>query len=94
MNLPAKMGYEGAQTRWDDVMFSHVNSTNVVHDVVCNLDHSLPLIPALTLNREVSYRGIGITCMHMRSYSKMSAGTMALNRKFELYLTSLTSISQ
>lgn len=36
MSLPATMGFPGAQTRWDDLMFAHINSTNVVHDVVCN----------------------------------------------------------
>jgi hypothetical protein len=35
MFLPAKMGFPGAQTRWDDLQFAHINSTNVVHDVVC-----------------------------------------------------------
>lgn len=34
MSLPATMGFPGAQTRWDDLMFAHINSTNVVHDVV------------------------------------------------------------
>jgi tyrosinase len=33
MALPATMGFPGAQTRWNDLMFAHVNSTNVVHDV-------------------------------------------------------------
>jgi hypothetical protein len=34
MSLPAKMGFPGAVTRWDDLQFAHINSTNVVHDVV------------------------------------------------------------
>jgi tyrosinase len=34
MSLPAKMGFSGAQTRWDELQFAHINSTNVVHDVV------------------------------------------------------------
>lgn len=33
-NLPAKEGYPGAVNRFDDLHFSHINSTNVVHDVV------------------------------------------------------------
>lgn len=38
MSLPATMGFPGAQTRWDDLMFAHTNSTNVVHDVVCQFN--------------------------------------------------------
>ncbi|KAH8670203.1 hypothetical protein BGZ60DRAFT_527687 [Tricladium varicosporioides] len=60
MSLPAKMGFPGAQTRWDDLMFAHINSTNVVHDVGGFLPwHRLYMHTHLTmLKEECNYTGV------------------------------------
>lgn len=60
MNLPAKAGFPGAQTRWDDLQFAHINSTNVVHDVGGFLPwHRLYMYTHLTLlQTECNYTGV------------------------------------
>lgn len=41
MSKPAKQGYPGAITRWDDLQYAHIQLTNVVHDVVSSTRHGL-----------------------------------------------------
>ncbi|KAH7308450.1 hypothetical protein B0I35DRAFT_360478 [Stachybotrys elegans] len=59
MELPSTSGYEGAQTRWDDLQFNHIVQTQVVHDV----GHFLPwhryyvAIHGFMLRDECGYTG-------------------------------------
>lgn len=34
MSSPPKLNIEGAKNRWDELMYSHVVQSNVIHDVV------------------------------------------------------------
>lgn len=34
MSLPATMGFNGSTNRFEDLMYVHIDQTNVVHDVV------------------------------------------------------------
>lgn len=36
MSSPPKLNIEGAKNRWDELMYSHVVQSNVIHDVVCS----------------------------------------------------------
>jgi hypothetical protein len=38
MEAPSKLGIPGAKTRWDDLQYNHIVQTNMVHDVVSNLE--------------------------------------------------------
>lgn len=34
MSSPPKLDIEGAQNRWDEIMYAHIVQSNVIHDVV------------------------------------------------------------